>query len=111
MLIQFNDRRDPSRIAVGLIRQRLVKPVVRVTEAPTFAGFERFDHRMAACLKVLGRVPVDRIVAAPDVPAHSAESEVHPPIAGLETFLAACGTWFYPQYGVNMFAIVHLKSN
>ena len=96
---------------VGSIWQRLVEPVVLVTKAPTFAGLERFDHRMAACVKVLGRVSVDRIVAAPDVPANSAEPEVYPPITGFETFLAACSTWFYRQYGVDMFAIIHLKFN
>ena len=100
-----------SSTAISLIRQRLVEPVVLVTKAPTFAGLERFDHRMSACVKVLGRVPVDRIVAAPDVPAHSTEPQVHPSITGFEAFLAACRTWFYRQYGLDMFAIFHLKSS
>ena len=100
-----------SSTAISLIRQRLVEPVVLVTKAPTFAGLERFHHRMSACVKVLGRVPVDRIVAATDVAASSAEPKMYPPIAGFETFLAACGTWFYRQNGVNVFAMVHLRSN
>jgi hypothetical protein len=40
---------------------------------------------------VLGRVLVRRVVAAADVTAGEAQTEVNPPGAGLETFLAAVG--------------------
>jgi len=48
---------------------------------------------MIRCLEVLSRVPILRVVAATDMPAGPAQSQVHPGIAELEALLATATTW------------------
>ena len=43
-------------------------------------------------MEVLSRVPILRVVAATDMPAGPAESQVHPGIAELEALLATATT-------------------
>ena len=43
-------------------------------------------------MEVLSRVPILRVVAATDMPAGPAESQVHPSIAELEALLAPATT-------------------
>jgi len=44
---------------------------------------------MPGIMKVFGRVPIGRLVAATYVPALEAEAEVHPPTVHPETFLTS----------------------
>ena len=66
-------RRDPVEVAIG----------------PVLAGLEGFDDGVARLMKVGGRVPIRRVVAAAYVTAVHAEPKVHPLRAGFETLLAA----------------------
>jgi hypothetical protein len=56
-------------------------------------------------MEMLGRVPILRIVAATDMPAGPAESQVHPSIAELEALLATPGAWAIGPYKVQMSAL------
>jgi len=62
---------------------------VYVTPAPILARLEGSNYSMLRMMKVFCRVPVLRIVAAPDVPANQTFAQVHPAIAHLEALLAA----------------------
>src|SRR5919201_5043315 len=72
--------------------ERLDELLVDVTPAPVFAGLETANHRVMRAVKVFRRVPIGRIVAASDVSAFEAESQMHPVAPHLEAFLAAVGS-------------------
>jgi hypothetical protein len=63
--------------------------VVRVTPSPRLAWLERPDNRVLCLMEVFGRVPVRRVIAAGDVSAFEAQSQVNPARADLQTILAA----------------------
>jgi hypothetical protein len=61
---------------------------------------------MLGLVKVLGRVRIDGIIATADVAAFETEPQVHPLVAGRETFFAALGC---PRLdGVNMREVLAL---
>jgi hypothetical protein len=53
------------------------------------AGLERLHHGMSRLLEVLVGVLTRRGIATADVSAAQTFAQLHPPLAGLETFLAA----------------------
>jgi hypothetical protein len=56
--------------------------------APAICRIESLHHWMARCMEVLGRMSVRGGIAAANVPAHAAQSEVNPAAARLQTFFA-----------------------
>jgi hypothetical protein len=56
---------------------------------PPLAGFERSDYRMVFVAGVRSRVSILGIVAAADVAAGHAESQMNPTVSNGEAFLAA----------------------
>jgi hypothetical protein len=86
--VKFHRRRRCSR---G-ISQRFIKLLVGITISPVFALFERPDDRMRRVVEVLGRMFVGRAVAAADVPAGHAHTQVDPVSADLQAIFAAIGT-------------------
>ena len=63
--------------------------MINVAVAPILARFERLDDRMPGCDEVLRGVLILARVAAADVSAATAQSQMHPRIACLQTLLAA----------------------
>jgi hypothetical protein len=70
------------------------REVVQVAEIPILTRFEGPDDRMAARAEVLRGMPILRAVAATDVAAALAHSQVHPLVARLQAFLAAVAARF-----------------
>ena len=66
-------------------RNRLEKQLINVTPAPILARLERLDHGMVRRMKMLCRVSILRIVAAADVTARDAKSQMNPPVARFQT--------------------------
>src|SRR5207244_5019331 len=62
--------------------------VVDVAPTSVLSGIERLDDGMVDGVKVLGRMAIFRVIAAPDVSARQAQSKVHPRVAGFQTLLA-----------------------
>jgi hypothetical protein len=73
--------------------QPLIKPFVRVAIAPVFARFKRLDYRVCRRVKMLRSMTVGTIVAAADMPAKLADSQVDPPAYYSEAFLTPGGAW------------------
>ncbi len=71
----------------GLLVPGLPADLVDVAPAPVLAGLGRPDQRMARLLEVSVRVPMGRVVAAPDLPAAEAHPQVHPPASDLQALL------------------------
>lgn len=63
--------------------------LVHIAPAPVFAGLERLDDGMFRGMKMFGGVLVLRAVAAADVAADQAKSQMDPRIADLQAILAA----------------------
>jgi len=63
--------------------------LVLVAPRPVLAGFDRADDRMAGLVAMRGRVPVDAVVAAPDLAAGLAHPQVHPAVAERHALRAA----------------------
>jgi hypothetical protein len=64
---------------------------VRIAPAPFFARLQGFDYGMLGRVKMLGGVSVFGRVAAAYMAAGFAQSQVHPPVAHLQAFLAPFG--------------------
>ena len=64
--------------------------LVDETPDPALTALERDDERVSRRLEVLRRVLVSRGIAAADMAALQALPKVHPGVAELEAFLAAC---------------------
>jgi hypothetical protein len=62
-------------------------------------------------MEVLGRVPILRVVAATDMPASPAQSQVHPGIAELEALLATATTWTIGPHEIQMTALLSHKTS
>ncbi len=68
---------------------------VDVTPAPIFALLKTPDHGMIRGLEVRSRVLVGRRVAAADVAAGKAQSEMNPARPHFETILTAIRRWLH----------------
>ena len=70
--------------------ERLVlgEGVIRVTVQPTLVGLRGGDHRVSAAVRMLGRVPVRRGIAAVRRAALLTRAQVHPIVAGFDAFIA-----------------------
>src|SRR5713226_606811 len=71
--------------------RRLHPQLVDVAPDPVFAGLVRPDQRVLGSVEVLRGMPVLRLVAAADMAAAQAQSQVDPGVAGLQALLAAIG--------------------
>jgi len=83
-LIVARDLAVVRRLAGGKIEHHLVD----VAPSPALGRIVAFDDRVAGGVKMLGRVPVRRLVATADMSARAADPEMEPSVAGLEAFLA-----------------------
>jgi len=63
--------------------------LIAVAPAPAFGRIVALDDGMARALKMRGRMAVGRGIAAADMAAGPAESQMDPGASHLETFLAA----------------------
>jgi hypothetical protein len=59
---------------------------------------------MLCRVEVLGRVPVFRIIAAADMAAEPAQTQMNPRVAHGEAFFASVGIRIARKYGVQMAA-------
>src|SRR5207237_10490687 len=83
-----NPARDRPRVRglpVAEVEQHLVHPA----PPPAFRRVIALDHRMPGRMEMRPGMPVRAVVAAADMAADPAEPQMHPPVAGLEAFLAA----------------------
>src|SRR5437667_8092901 len=74
-----------------MVSGRFEVDLVDVAPDPVLTLFEGLDDWVVGGLEVLGRVAVGRLVAAANVAAGAAESQVDPATAGLEALLATVG--------------------
>src|SRR4029077_20131465 len=65
--------------------------LVAVAPAPILPRLEGSHDRVLGRTKMLGGMLVLRLVAAPDMPAGSTQTKMHPCVAGGEAFFAAVG--------------------
>src|SRR5262249_3786001 len=80
----------PDWMTVGRRERRTFDELTRaVVVEPVLARLEALDHGVAACLSVARRVLGGRVVAAADVTARRAASEVQPPAARGHALLTA----------------------
>ena len=65
------------------------KDLIDVTPAPAFGRIISLDNGMLGFVKMRGRVPVRGLIAAANMAAGTADSQVKPRAADFEAFLAA----------------------
>src|SRR4030095_12409901 len=73
-------------------RKLLDVGVVEVTETPRFTRLVRANHGRFRRMLVLGGMSVRRVIAAADVPAAEAKSQVHPFVPGRQALAATLCT-------------------
>ena len=82
----------------SLIRRQFQLHLIDEAPAPILAGLERCNDGMVGAGRVLARVTIFRIVAAPHVTAAAAQAQVHPRVAADQAFhtpIARRGHWLY----------------
>jgi hypothetical protein len=67
---------------------KIQEELVEVTPAPVFSRLEGLDDRVIGRMKMLGGMLVLRIVAASNMPAFKADSQVYPGVADFQAILA-----------------------
>jgi len=75
----------------GTTTSQLDHDLIDVAPAPVFAGLERLYDRVAGGVKVPGGMLVLRGIAAANMPAFEAETQVYPRIADFQTILTPIG--------------------
>src|SRR5579871_5246027 len=112
-----NWRAHVVRLVVTRYRAKLRRRRVEIEEylvdiapAPALGRIIALDDRMARGMKMLGRVPVGRVIAAADMAAGPAQSQVQPRRTALQTFLAPARTWPHLANGVGMRAVFSHRS-
>src|SRR6218665_519041 len=83
-----NEPRDRPRVR-GLPVAEVEHHLVHPAPAPALGRVIALDHRMARAVEMRPRMAVRAVVAAADMAADPAEPQMHPPVAGLQTLLAA----------------------
>ena len=76
--------------------------LIDIAPPPVLSGFEGLDERMPRGEKMLGCVPVLRVIATTDMSACQAQSKVHPLVARLQTLLAALPRRSHLAYLIQM---------
>ena len=90
VLVQFHrSLAKPFLRARSLNSRLLQKYSIHITPLPAFTRFKRLHDGMLGVMEVFGGVLVLGGIAATDVPAGKAFSQVDPGIAHLQTFFAA----------------------
>lgn len=93
-----NSRNDQSSVIVDETRRwfplcrstgQVNLNLVDIAPSPTFRRIIALDDRMGCGVKMFGRMFVRRVVATADMPAASAQPEMHPPTAACEAFRTA----------------------
>ena len=87
-LIIARDRSVLGRGSIGKVKDDFVY----VTPTPVFRRIVAFNDRVRGGAKMLGRMPVRRVIATADVTAGATDTQVNPGRTSLQTFLAASGT-------------------
>jgi hypothetical protein len=64
---------------------------IDITPAPCFAWLEGLDDGMLGRVKMLGRVPVGRAIAAAYMATNQANTEMDPPAADFQAIFTALG--------------------
>ncbi len=91
--------------------QRIEHQFIYITPAPLFARLKRLDDWMGSLTKVLRSMTVGRRIAATNVTACHAESQVDPLTTGAQTVLAAARARNHVPYLIKMGAFHgHLAS-
>lgn len=86
--------------------RRLNKKVVNVAPSPVFARLETAHDRVAGAVKMFRCVPALRLIAAANMAARTAHSQVHPSGAHLQAFLATLGcSWIDISHLIEMRAL------
>jgi hypothetical protein len=81
--------------------------LIYIAPAPVLPRLERPYDRVAACVEVLGSVPIWRCVATAYVSASQALSQMHPVIARPQALLAALGGRLHVfSYLIYVFALL-----
>jgi hypothetical protein len=96
--------------AVHLLGNKVDHVVVEVAECPTFAGFERLHDTMSDVVEVPRGVLVRGVVAAADVTALHAQSQVDPLPADLEAVFAPFDGARFDRFDVGQVYARHRES-
>jgi len=75
-----------------LSRRLLEHDLVDIAPAPVFTGLEGLNNRMATRVEMFGSVLIFRRIAAANMPADKALTQVYPCVANFQAILAAIGT-------------------
>lgn len=73
---------------MGRLSIQFHKDLIDIAPPPPFRRIIAFDDGVPRRVKMLGRVPVGRVVAAADVTTRPAQTQMHPGRPKLQTFLA-----------------------
>jgi hypothetical protein len=73
------------------IRTEVNEYLIDIAPPPPFRRIIAFNNGVLGRMEMFCRVPVGRLVATANMPAGTADSQVHPVAAGLETLLATLG--------------------
>ena len=68
--------------------RKLEEELVRVTPSPVLIRLEGLNDRVVGGVEMLGGMLILRIVAAADMPAFKADSQVYPGVADSQAILA-----------------------
>lgn len=89
----------------GLIRE-INHDLVDIAPSPPFRRIIAFHYRMLGLVKVLGCVLADRLIAAADVAAFAAETQMEPLLTNRKAFFAAFGAGLHISYRADVTALV-----
>jgi len=91
--------------------QRIEHQFIYITPAPLFARLKRLDDWMGSLTKMLRSMTVRRGIAAPNMTACHAESQVDPLTTDAQTVLTAARARYHVPYLIKMCAFHgHLAS-
>ena len=86
----------------GTTTSQLDHDLIDVAPAPVFAGLERLYDRVVGGVEVPGGMLVLRGIAAANMPAFEAETQVYPRIADFQTILTPIGARCDLSYLIKM---------
>ena len=81
---------------------KIEEELVKVTPAPVLIWLEGLHDRVVGRVEMLGGMRILRLVAAADMPAFKADSQVYPGVADFQAILAPISARCYLTYLVKM---------
>ncbi len=93
-----------------MLGNRVDHVVVEVAECPTLAGFERLSDTVSDVVEVPRGVPIRGVVAAADVAALHAQSQVDPLPTDLEAVFAPFDGARFDRFDVGQVCARHRRS-